>query len=212
MATMTIPRWKAFLSLLGIVLMTAVFVCSRSGDGGVPWGDALYDDGEGGGGASGPVLPGEPLTFGLVTTWNQSDDPVELVSARLQRQDPDLELLGFTALPFGDVPATAREHPVPKAVELSRFPVQPPADDWQFAVLFGLKIRPGGTAGAAMGVELTYRQGDELRRQAFRAAAYICEAQTLDSDCADRPDAIFGDYDQEVRKKVMPGRIDPADE
>lgn len=153
-------------------------------------------------GAGGPVLDGDPLTFGLVSTWNQSDEPVELVEARLLRLDPDLELLGFSARPFGAVPITAREHPVPRSMPLAEFPPQPPTDEDQFAVLFGLKVRPGGGGGAALGVEVIYRQGRKLRRQQFRTIATICSAPTLKSDCADEMAEGLGDYDDEVKKRV----------
>lgn len=163
---------------LGVLLFLGVIAMS-GGDGGIARGNALNNENLIGGG--GPAREGEPLTFGLVRTWNQSEEPVELVSARLLRLDPDLRLLGFSARPEGGVPVTAREHPVPDAAPLEDFPVQPPAekDEEQFVVLFGLKIRPGGTEGLAVGVELTYRQGEKLRKQEFPAVAYVCDYEEV---------------------------------
>jgi Arc/MetJ family transcription regulator len=81
---------------------------------------ALSNDG--GGGVLQPLPPDTPLSLGIVVTRNLSDRPVELVGARLLRLDPDLELLGFSALPErpdaqGKLPPiTALEHPLPGAV------------------------------------------------------------------------------------------------
>jgi len=109
-------------------------------------GSALDTQGSGGG-AGGPAVPGEPLTFGLVTTKNVSEEPVELISARLLWLDPGLKLLGFAASSgdaSGGVAITAREWPLPKSVPLEQFPVLPPrATADQVTIVFALTPSPG---------------------------------------------------------------------
>lgn len=95
---------------------------------------------------------------------------------------------------------------MPQAVPLQDFPIQPPAEEDQFAVLFGLELKSGAVEGAAVGVELTYRQGGKLRRQEFPAIAYVCRGVPIESDCADGAMGRFDDYDQEVKKRVKPPR------
>lgn len=121
------PRRRLIRMLLPVLVLTAGTTWLLRDGGGTPKGDALEDDG-GIQGAGGPVLPGEPLTFGLIHTENRSSEPVELVGAWPLRVDPDLELLGFTARPAPNAPATAREHPVDLAVPLDEFPVLEPGD------------------------------------------------------------------------------------
>ncbi|MGH9004933.1 MAG: hypothetical protein ACRDYV_17560, partial [Acidimicrobiia bacterium] len=103
-------------ALVGAVVLGAG---ALSDDGGIATGSAL--DNEGGGGILQPLPPDTPLSLGIVSTRNVSDRPVQLVDARLLRLDPDLELLGFSALPErpdaqGKLPPiTALEHPLPGA-------------------------------------------------------------------------------------------------
>jgi hypothetical protein len=179
-----------------------------SDSGGIRTGFAL--DAEGGGGILQPLPPDTPLSVGIVITRNVSDRPVQLVGARLLRLDPDLELLGFSALPEkldakGDLPPlTALEHPLPGAVPLSEFPALAPAtsEDPQVAVMFALGVKPGG-AGKAVGVEVHYRQGGKLRKQVFRQQAYVCwvPAWGDDVECPGVEDEmdVFGEFEDEVK-------------
>ncbi len=179
-----------------------------SDNGGIRTGSAL--DAEGGGGILQPLPPDTPLSLGIVSTRNVSDRPVKLVGARLLRLDPDLELLGFSALPEkldakGDLPPiTALEHPLPGAVPLSEFPPLAPAADEhpQVTVVFALGVKPGGS-GKAVGVEVHYREGGELRKQVFRQQVYVCWVPSFGDnvECPGVEDEmdVFGEFEDEVK-------------
>jgi hypothetical protein len=188
-------RFMVAAGLSGLALVGALLVEAMDSDDEA--GNALHAHGVVGG--SGPVAPGDALTFGQIRTWNEGDRPVKLLSARFLRLDPDLESLGFTAIADPNAPATAREHPVPGAVSLSEFPPQPPAQDTQFVVLYSLQVRPGKKGGVAAGVELRYRQGDAVRTQTFPAMAYVCAGDPKTSHCDEEID--LGSYDEEVKKR-----------
>ncbi len=80
-------------------LALGAFAVAGGGDGGVARGSALDEGADGG--VLAPLRPRESLSAGVVATQNVSRDPVRLVSARMLRLDPDVELLGFTAHPYG---------------------------------------------------------------------------------------------------------------
>jgi hypothetical protein len=192
------------LVVIGGLALTAN---ALSDSGGVRTGSAL--DNEGGGGILQPLPPATPVSLGIVHAVNVSDQPVELVDARLLRLDPEVELLGFSVLPYGpgpwgvNPPITALEHPLPGAVPLAQFPPLAPAtnDDPQAVVMFALAVKPGG-AGKAVGVELKYRQGGKLRKQVFRQQVYVCWVPTLrDADCPGVEDEmdVFGEFEDEVK-------------
>lgn len=199
------------VAVLGSLALVANALTDR---GGIRTGSAL--EAEGGGGILQPLPPDTPLSLGIVSTRNVSDKPVQLVGARLLRLDPDLELLGFSALPDkpdaqGDLPPiTALQHPLPGAVALSQYPPLPPATDEhsQVTVMFALGVKPGG-AGKAVGVEVRYRQGGELRRQVFREQVYVCSVPSIEvGDCPGVEDEmdVFGEFEDEV--KGISGRRD----
>ncbi len=199
---------------VAVIAALALVANSLADDGGIPTGSAL--DNGGGGGILQPLPPDTPLSLGIVLTRNVSDRPVQLVDARLLRLDPDLELLGFSALPErpdaqGKLPPlTALEHPLPGAVPLPEFPPLPPAtdEDPQVAVVFGLGVKPGG-AGKAVGVEVRYRQDGKLRKQVFRQQVYVCSVPTSQEDnCpgVEREQDVFGEFEDEV--KGISGRRD----
>jgi hypothetical protein len=193
-----------------VVVAVLLFLATRFdfGRGGVSRGSAL--DSEGGGGILQPLPANTPLALGIVQIENESDDPIELESARLLRLDPDLELLGFGVLPMGpgpygsNPPITWMEYPLPGQVPLAEYPPVPPAqdDDPQAAVMFGLRVKPQG-AGKAVGIEVTYRQKGKLRKQEFEEQVYVCWVPSLSdgSDCPGpkRPFDFFGDYEDEVK-------------
>lgn len=190
-----------------VIVGLALVANGLSDSGGIRTGSALNN--EGGGGILQPLPPDTPLSLGIVSTRNISDRPVKLVGARLLRLDPDLELLGFSALPEeldakGDLPPiTALEHPLPGAVPLSEFPPLEPATDEhpQVTVMFALGVKPGG-AGKAVGVEVQYRQGGKLRKQVFRRQVYVCWVPTLkDADCpgVENEMDVFGEFEDEVK-------------
>jgi hypothetical protein len=192
---------------LVVIAGLALVANALSGSGGIRTGSAL--DAEGGGGILQPLPPDTPLSLGIVITRNVSDRPVKLVSARLLRLDPDLELLGFSALPErpdarGKLPPlTALEHPLPGAVPLSEFPPLPPAadEDPQVSVIFALGVKPGG-AGKAVGVEVQYRQGGKLRKQVFRQQVYVCSVPSIEvGDCpgVEHEQDVFGEFEDEVK-------------
>jgi hypothetical protein len=147
-----------------------------------PQGAALDDRG-GGGGAGGPVVPGEPLSFGLVTTRNVSRDPVQLLSARLLWLDPGLRLLGFTANKSdgnGGVAITARGWPIGNGVALQDYPpLAPDANQDQVTVVFGLTV-DAGHEGKALGVVVRYRQKGKVKEQLFKEQAFVCAVPTVD--------------------------------
>jgi hypothetical protein len=179
-----------------------VLVVARDGGGGVARGSAL-DEGAGGG-VLAPLRPGESLSAGVVATQNVSGVPVRLVSARMLRLDPDVELLGFTAHPYGipgGVPITAREWPVPGGQALREFPtLAPRAKALQVVISVGMKVRPGGE-GKAVGVAVRYRQGDALKEQVFRQQIFVCSVPELVPHCPGHPDdaAVFGSFEDELR-------------
>jgi hypothetical protein len=200
----TSPK-KGLLLAVGIaVAILAIGVLVSRGRGGVGKGSALNAGGEGG--IFQPLLPGQPLSLGIVRATNVSHDPIQLVSARLLRVDPDVEVLGFGAVPYGPgIPITALEYPVAGVVTLQQLrPLQPAHnDDPQAVVMFGLKVRPGGE-GKAVGVAVRYRQRGQLKEQVFRQQVFVCTITSLDQpDCPGHPDknAVFGDFDDEVRAK-----------
>jgi hypothetical protein len=169
-------------------------------------GSALDADGEGG--ILQPLLPGQPVSLGIVGTRNVSRDPIQLVSARLLHVDPDVEVLGFGAVPDRPgIPITALEYPLnlPGVVPVDKFPLLSPAanEDPQVVVTFGLKVRPGGE-GKAVGVAVRYRQGGRLKEQVFRQQVFVCTITSVDEHyCPGHRDenAVFGDFDDEVRAK-----------
>ena len=194
----------ACVAIVGGLALAGSLLVDR---GGIRTGSAL--DNEGGGGILQPLPPATPVSLGIVHAVNVSDRPVELVDARLLRLDPDVELLGFSVLPYGpgpwgvNPPITALEHPLPGAVPLSEFPPLAPAtnEDPQAVVMFALGVKPGG-AGKAVGVELRYRQGGKLRKQVFRQQVYVCWVPTLkDADCpgVEREQDVFGEFEDEVK-------------
>jgi hypothetical protein len=185
----------------------ALVANALSDSGGIRTGSAL--DAEGGGGILQPLPPDTPLSLGIVSTRNVSDQPVKLVGARLLRLDPDLDLLGFSALPEeldarGKLPPiTALEYPLPGAVPLSDFPALAPAtgEEPQVTVMFALTVKPGG-AGKAVGVEVQYRQGGKLRKQVFRQQVYVCSVPSLQvGDCpgVEHEQDVFGEFEDEVK-------------
>ena len=183
-------------------LALGLFAVAGGGGRGVARGSAL-DEGAGGG-VLAPLRPGEPLSAGVVATQNVSRDPVRLVSARMVRLDPDVELLGFTAHPYGipgGVPLTAREWPVPGGLALRDFPpLTPRAKALQVVISVGMKVRPGGE-GKAVGVAVRYRQGEALKEQVFRQQIFVCSVPELVPHCPGHPDdaAVFGKFEDEVR-------------
>lgn len=69
------------------------------------------------------------------------------------------------------------------------------------AIIFALGVKPGG-AGKVVGVEVTYRQGDKLRKQVFREQVYVCSVPTLkDADCPGVEDEmdVFGEFEDGVK-------------
>ena len=170
------------IGLAGLIALIAITVVGvvRHFDRQPP-GSALDD--RGGGGAGGPVVPGEPLSFGLVTTRNVSPDPVQLLSARLLWLDPGLKLLGFTANKSdgrGGVAITAREWPVANGMALDEYPpLAPKANADQVTIVFGLTVEPG-REGKALGVVVRYRQKGTVREQLFKEQAFLCAVPVVD--------------------------------
>jgi hypothetical protein len=200
-------RAVGLLIVAALAALAVVAGLLLRGDGGIPTGSAL--DAEGEGGIFQPLPPDTPVTLGIVSTMNLSAEPVQLVGARLLRLDPDVRLLGFSAVPYGPdgngvgVPITALEHPLPRAVPLTRFPpLTARAKREQVVVLFALGVRPGGE-GMAAGVEVHYRQGGKLRRQVFREQVFVCSVPSLKVDCPGHhdPNEVFGDFDDEVKRR-----------
>lgn len=193
----------AVIAIAGLALAARALVA----DGGIPTGSAL--DAGGGGGILQPLPPDTPLALGIVHIHNSSKRPIELVDARLLRLDPDLELLGFSVLPTGpgaygmNPPLTWLEYPLKGALPLAEYPPVPPAPDEheQAVVMFGVRVKPNG-AGKAVGVEVSYRQDGDLRRQVFEQQVYVCWVPTLeDADCpgVDNEMDVFGEFDDEVK-------------
>ncbi|MGH9011441.1 MAG: hypothetical protein ACRDYF_16585 [Acidimicrobiia bacterium] len=172
--------------------------------------DSALDERGSGGGAGGPLVPGEPLSFGLVTTRNVSGDPVQLVSARLLWLDPGLKLLGFTANPkTAGAPLTAREWPVSNGVPLDEFPpLTPSANNDQVAILFGLTVEPG-REGKALGVAVRYRQNGKLKEQLFKVQAFVCAVPALDpkGNCPGHASDfdVAKDFDEELKARRRKG-------
>lgn len=200
----------------GLVVVGGLALVANAlfGGRGIPTGSAL--DAEGGGGILQPLPPNTPLSLGIVRTLNISDQPVELVGARLLRLDPDLELLGFSALPDtpnaqGKLPPlTALEHPLPGAVALSEFPpLAPNGKDEQAVVIFALGVKPGG-AGKAVGVEVHYRQGGKLQKQVFRQQVHVCWVPSFEGEVncpgPKNPNDFFGEFEDEVKGTSPYGR------
>ncbi|MGH2668011.1 MAG: hypothetical protein ACRDH5_02620 [bacterium] len=194
---------------LAVTGLLALGAGALVGAGGIPTGSAL--DNEGAGGILQPLPPDTPLSLGIVYLKNVSRKPIELVNARLLRLDPDLELLGFSALSLGpgpwgmNPPITALEHPLAGAVPLSEFPPLPPAPDKhaQAKVMFALKVKPGGS-GKAVGVEVRYRQDGKLRQQVFKQQVYVCWVPSwgdnVDCPGVGREMDVFGEYEDEVKR------------
>jgi hypothetical protein len=185
-----------------VALALGAFAVANRDEGGLARGSALGDGA--GGGVLVPLRPGEPLSAGVVATQNVSHDPVHLESARILRLDPDVELLGFTAHPYGipgGVPLTAREWPVPGGLALREFsPLAPNAKALQMVISVGMKVRDGGE-GKAVGVAVRYRQGDTLKEQVFRQQIFVCSVPELVPHCPGHPDgaAVFGKFEDELR-------------
>lgn len=78
---------------------------------------------------------------------------------------------------------------------LAAYPPLPPAPDEhpRVAVMFALKVKPGG-AGKAVGVEVRYRQDGKLFKQVFRQQVYACSVPSL----TDEMD-VFGEFEDEVK-------------
>jgi hypothetical protein len=207
-STSPISKRRLGILLAGpIAIALAVWVIlTVPGRWGVVRGSALDTESEGG--ILQPLLPGQPVSLGIVGTRNVSRDPIELVGARLLRVDPDVEVLGFGAVAEGPgIPITALEYPLnfPGVVPVDKFPPIGPAPDEhpQVVVTFGLKVRPGGE-GKAVGVAVRYRQRGRFKEQVFRQQVFVCTITSADQhDCPGHKDpmAVFGDFDDEVRGK-----------
>ena len=193
----------------GVAVVACLALVGRSliDSRGLRAGSALNNDGEGG--ILQPLPPNTALSVGVVRTSNDSSDLVKLVEARLLRLDPDLQLLGFSALPYGpgpwgsNPPITALEHPLAGAVPLSAFPpLAPNAKEGQAVVMFALRVKPGG-AGKAVGVEVRYRQGGRLRKQVFRQQVYVCWVPSFEGEVncpgVENPNDVFGEFEDEVK-------------
>lgn len=205
-----VRRVRILVAIAGGVALIAglgIAADALSHRGGIRTGSAL--DAEGGGGILQPLPPDTPLSLGIVRTSNVSHRPLTLVGARLLRLDPDLELLGFSALPErpdaqGKLPPiTALQHPLPGAVPLPEFPPLAPAadEDPQVVVMFALGVKPHG-AGKAVGVEVRYRQDGKLRKQVFRQQVYVCWVESIKvGECpgATHFTEVFGEFEDEVR-------------
>lgn len=197
------------VAVAAVVVLSVGAFAILTRDGGIPTGSAL--DVGGGGGILQPLPADTPLTLGIVITHNTSGDWVELVDARLVRLDPQLELLGFSALPPGpgpwgvNPPITALEHPIPGAVPLEDFPpLAPRAKDTQVVVMFALKAKPH-QAGKAVGIEVVYRQDGKLRKQIFEEQVYVCWAPDISvGKCpgVDNEFDVFGEYEDEVEGRT----------
>lgn len=170
-------------------------------------GSALANAGTGGG-AGGPLVPGAPLSFGLVTTRNVSRDPVQLVSARVLWLDPGLNLLGLTAnngTSTGGVALSAREWPLSGGVPLDQFPpLTPNATDDQVTIVFGLTVEPA-REGKALGVVVRYRQNGTLKEQLFKQQAFVCAVPVIDASTTCPGHAsdfdVARDFDEELRAR-----------
>jgi hypothetical protein len=194
---------------VGLAAVIAVGSRALLGGTGVVTGSALENPG--GGAIVQPLPPDTPLAVGVVYIRNRSDEPIELVGARLLRVDPQVEPLGFGVLPMGpgpygsNPPITWLEYPLPGQVALRDYPPIPPTQDNsdQAKVMFGLRVKPHG-AGKAIGIEVTYRQDGKLRKQVFEDQVYVCWVPTKeDGDCPgvdeSRYSNIFGDFEDEVK-------------
>jgi hypothetical protein len=199
------------LSLVALAVIAAVVVSVVLGSSGDTSGSALDDRGSSGG-AGGPVVPGEPLTFGLVTTKNVSGEPVELVSARLLWLDPGVKLLGFaagTGGASGGVAITAREWPLLDSVPLEQSPpLEPNAKSDQVTIVFGLTVE-AGREGKALGVVVRYRQNGKLKEQLFKEQAFVCAVQVLDprATCPGHASNfdVAKDFDEELETRRRKG-------
>ena len=200
-------RFGLLLTAAAVGLLLLLVTRLVLDEDGIPTGSALDNKGEGG--ILQPLPPDTPLALGIVYIENESNDPIELVNARLLRLDPDLELLGFGVLPMGpgpygsNPPITWMEYPLPGQIPLPEYPPVPPGegDDAQAKVMFGLRVKPQG-AGKAVGVEVTYRQEGRLRKQVFAEQVYVCWVPKLEgADCPGPKDTsdFFGDYEDEVK-------------
>ena len=195
------------LSLVALAIIAAVVASIVRGPSGDTSGSALDNRGSGGG-AGGPVVPGEPLTFGLVTTRNVSDEPVELVSARVLWLDPGVNLLGFAASRgggSGGVAITAREWPLLNSVPLEQFPpLEPNAKSDQVTIVFGLTVE-AGREGKALGVVVRYRQNGKVKEQLFKEQAFVCAVQVLDprANCPGHASDfdVAKDFDEELEAR-----------
>lgn len=192
---------------MGLIVVAAVIAFLIRDSGGESSGSALDVQGAGGG-AGGPLVPGEPLSFGLVTTRNISADPVQLVSARLLWLDPGLKLLGFTANhgdETGGVAISAREWPVSNGVPLAEFPaLAPNAKKDQVTIVFGLTVEPG-REGKALGVVVRYRQKGKEKEQLFKQQAFVCAVPVVapDTNCPGHENDfdVAKDFDEELRAR-----------
>lgn len=200
------PRRLIILAALVAAVAIAVLGVVRHSDH-RPKGSALDDRG-GGGGAGGPVVPGEPLSFGLVTTRNVSSDPVQLLSARLLWLDPGLKLLGFAASKGdgrGGVAITAREWPIADGVALQAYPpLAPNANADQVTIVFGLTVE-SGHEGKALGVVVRYRQKGTVKEQLFKVQAFVCAVAVVDPNagCPGHGSDfdVARDFDQELKTR-----------
>lgn len=69
--------------------------------------------------------------------------------------------------------------------------------------MFGLSVTPQG-AGKAVGIEVTYRQGGQLRKQVFEDQVYVCWVPSVkEGDCpgvnSSKYSDVFGDFEDEVK-------------
>jgi hypothetical protein len=202
----------AIVATTAVALGTRAFLAER----GALTGSALAT--ADGGAIVQPLPPDTPLSLGIVSVTNRSAEPVKLVSARLLRLDPQVELLGFSVLPTGpnaygmNPPITWLEWPLRGATPLAEYPaIQPARDDQEQAVvMFGLRVAPHA-AGKAVGVEVTYRQKGKLRKQVFKQLVYVCWVPSVKDDICPGVDGsrysdVFGDFDDEVKGGGKPPR------
>src|SRR5581483_2729564 len=200
------------VSLAALIAGVAIIVILARGSGSHTGSSALET--QNGGGAGGPLAPGEPLSFGLVTTKNVSSDPIQLVSARLLWLDAGLKLLGFSASTDHGAAITAREWPVANSVPLDQVPpLAPEAKDDQVTLLFGLTVEPG-REGKALGVVVKYRQNGKLKEQLFKQQAFVCAVPVLDpkANCPGHASDfdMAKDFDDELKARRRKGGS-PAD-
>lgn len=175
-------------------------------------------DGGSGGGVIQPLPYFTPVAIGSVRLNNVSDEPVQLVSARLVHKDQSVRVVGFAAHPGPSAPLTALEWPIDAAVPIHKYPPLLPSRDGkvQAVILVGLEVSPG-KAGKAVGVAVTYRQDGVEKEQIFEENYYVCSVPEF-KDNTNCPGVgsmfdVFGDFEDEVRGEsdfVIPTTGPPA--